>query len=115
MSERFSTRTGMMFAMLGMAVGTGNIWRFPRIVAKNGGGEFLVAWIVFLFLWSIPIILLEFGMGRKTRSGNDGAEMGLDGRLLCPCDDSYYLLLLRSRRVDSTICVCSHSSGNSWR
>ncbi|RMG20901.1 MAG: sodium-dependent transporter [Bacteroidetes bacterium] len=65
----FSSRWTMMLAMLGMAVGTGNIWRFPRIAAKNGGGEFLIAWIVFLFLWSIPIILLEFGLGRKTRSG----------------------------------------------
>lgn len=59
----------MMLAMLGMAVGTGNIWRFPRIAAKNGGGEFLVAWIVFLLLWSVPLVLLEFGLGRKTRSG----------------------------------------------
>lgn len=59
----------MMLAMLGMAVGTGNIWRFPRIAAKNGGGEFLIAWIVFLFLWSIPLILLEFGLGRKLRAG----------------------------------------------
>jgi NSS family neurotransmitter:Na+ symporter len=47
MNERFNTRTGMMLAMLGMAVGTGNIWRFPRIAAKNGGGEFLVAWFFF--------------------------------------------------------------------
>ncbi len=69
MKERFNSRIGMMLAMLGMAVGTGNIWRFPRIAAKNGGGEFLVAWAVFLLLWSIPIIMLEFGMGRKTRSG----------------------------------------------
>ena len=67
--EQFSSRLGMMLAMLGMAVGTGNIWRFPRIAAQNGGGEFLIAWLVFLFLWSIPLILLEFGMGRKTRSG----------------------------------------------
>ena len=67
--ERFGSRIGMMLAMLGMAVGTGNIWRFPRIAAKNGGGEFLVAWIAFLLLWSIPLILLEFGMGRRTRSG----------------------------------------------
>lgn len=67
--QRFGSRLGMMLAMLGMAVGTGNIWRFPRIAAKNGGGEFLVAWIAFLLLWSIPLILLEFGMGRKTRSG----------------------------------------------
>ena len=59
----------MILAMLGMAVGTGNIWRFPRIAAQNGGGEFLVAWIAFLFLWSIPLILVEFGMGRQTRAG----------------------------------------------
>ena len=59
----------MILVMLGMAVGTGNIWRFPRIAAQNGGGEFLVAWIAFLFLWSIPLILVEFGMGRQTRAG----------------------------------------------
>lgn len=79
MGDRFKSRTGMMLAMLGMAVGTGNIWRFPRIAAKNGGGEFLVAWIVFLFIWSIPIILLEFGMGRKTRSGPIKAFMQMMG------------------------------------
>jgi NSS family neurotransmitter:Na+ symporter len=67
--EVFSSRLLMIFAMLGMAVGTGNIWRFPRIAAQNGGGEFLVAWVAFLFLWSIPLILVEFGMGRKTRGG----------------------------------------------
>jgi NSS family neurotransmitter:Na+ symporter len=68
-TETFSGRWMMILVMLGMAVGTGNIWRFPRIAAQNGGGEFLIAWIVFLFLWSIPLILVEFGLGRKTRSG----------------------------------------------
>jgi NSS family neurotransmitter:Na+ symporter len=67
--ERFGSRWGMMLAMLGMAVGTGNIWRFPRIAAKNGGGEFLIPWVVFLVIWSIPLILLEFGLGRKHRRG----------------------------------------------
>ncbi len=67
--EAFSSRWVMILVMLGMAVGTGNIWRFPRIAAQNGGGEFIVAWIAFLFLWSIPLILVEFGMGRKTASG----------------------------------------------
>jgi NSS family neurotransmitter:Na+ symporter len=69
----------MMLAMLGMAVGTGNIWRFPRIAASNGGGEFLVAWVVFLFIWSIPLILVEFGMGRLTRSGPVGAFVKVMG------------------------------------
>ncbi|HEY0972744.1 MAG TPA: sodium-dependent transporter [Gemmatimonadales bacterium] len=67
--QRFSSRWVMMLTMLGMAVGTGNIWRFPRIAAQNGGGEFIVAWIVFLFIWSIPLILVEFNVGRMTRTG----------------------------------------------
>jgi len=68
-SEVFSSRWGMLLAMLGMAVGTGNIWRFPRIAANNGGGSFLVAWVVFLLAWSIPLLILEFGMGKATRRG----------------------------------------------
>ncbi len=72
-SEVFSSRWGMLLAMLGMAVGTGNIWRFPRIAASNGGGSFLVAWVVFLLAWSVPLLVLEFGMGKGTRSGAIGA------------------------------------------
>ncbi|HEX6306582.1 MAG TPA: sodium-dependent transporter [Longimicrobiales bacterium] len=78
--EQFSTRWGMMVAMLGMAVGTGNIWRFPRVAATNGGGSFLVAWVVFLLLWSVPLILVEFAMGRATRSGPIGAFARLVGK-----------------------------------
>lgn len=72
-SEFFSSRWGMLLAMLGMAVGTGNIWRFPRVAASNGGGSFLVAWVCFLLLWSIPLLILEFGMGKGTRFGPIGA------------------------------------------
>jgi len=50
-SSRFSTRLGLLLSVLGIAVGTGNIWRFPRIEATNAGGEgagaFLVAWVIF--------------------------------------------------------------------
>jgi len=72
-SEVFSSRWGMLLPMLGMAVGTGNIWRFPRIAASNGGGSFLVAWVVFLLAWSVPLLILEFGMGKATRQGAIGA------------------------------------------
>jgi NSS family neurotransmitter:Na+ symporter len=63
----------MLIAMLGMAVGTGNIWRFPRIAATNGGGSFLVAWVSFLLLWSIPLLIVEFALGKGTRRGAIGA------------------------------------------
>lgn len=70
----------MFLAMLGMAVGTGNIWRFPRIAASNGGGSFLVAWVVFLLLWSVPLILVEFAMGKTTRYGTVGAFARIMGK-----------------------------------
>ena len=72
-SEVFTSRWGMLLAMLGMAIGTGNIWRFPRVAASNGGGSFLVAWVVFLLLWSLPLLILEFGMGKGTRRGTLGS------------------------------------------
>jgi SNF family Na+-dependent transporter len=75
----FSSRWAMMLAMLGMAVGTGNIWRFPRVAAANGGGAFLVAWICFLLLWSVPLLLVEFSMGKAARKGTVGAFAGLLG------------------------------------
>ena len=68
-----------MLAMLGMAVGTGNIWRFPRIAATNGGGSFLVPWLVFLFAWSIPLIVAEFALGKGFRQGPVGAFRRLLG------------------------------------
>ena len=78
----FTTRWGMMLAMLGMAVGTGNIWRFPRVVANNGGGSFLIAWACFLLLWSVPLIMIEFTMGKHARQGPIGAFMKVAGRKL---------------------------------
>lgn len=77
--EQFSSRWGMILAMMGMAVGTGNIWRFPRIAASNGGGSFLVAWVVFLLAWSVPLIMVEFAMGKKARMGPPGAFAKLVG------------------------------------
>jgi len=72
-NQRFSSRWGLLLSALGIAVGTGNIWRFPRIVAQMGGedgaGAFLMAWLIFLFLWSIPLIIAEYALGRKHRSG----------------------------------------------
>lgn len=78
-AEQFASRWGLILATLGMAVGTGNIWRFPRIAATNGGGSFLVAWLVFLLLWSVPLMILEFSFGKKARKGLVGAFVDLAG------------------------------------
>jgi len=77
--EEFSTRWGIILSTIGMAVGTGNIWRFPRVAAENGGGAFLIPWFLFLFAWAIPLLLAEFALGKTTRRGPAGAVGTLIG------------------------------------
>jgi len=71
--EFFSSRWALIIATLGIAVGTGNIWRFSRIVAQNGGGSFLIPWVIFLLIWSVPLIITEFAIGKSARLGPIGA------------------------------------------
>ena len=71
-SDEFSGRLGLIFATIGAAIGTGNIWRFPRMVGANGGGSFLVPWLIFLFIWSVPLIIAEFALGKRSRTGTVG-------------------------------------------
>ena len=83
-TETFSSKLGLIVSVLGIAIGTGNIWRFPRIAAQNGGdtgaGAFLVAWLVFLFMWSIPLIIAEYAIGRNGRKGIIGSFSALIGK-----------------------------------
>jgi len=78
--ESFSSRWSIILVGLGMAVGTGNLWRFPRIVAQNGGAAFLIPWMLFLVLWSMPLMIAEFGLGRDSRRGPIGAFSTLIGK-----------------------------------
>ena len=78
--EYFSTRWALLLAALGMAIGTGNIWRFPRIAAQNGGAAFLIPWILFLFTWSIPLLITELTIGKSMRKGTVGAFGKLIGK-----------------------------------
>ena len=70
--EQWGSRWGFIAASIGMAIGTGNIWRFPRIAAKNGGGPFIIAWTIALFVWAIPVLMGEMVIGRKTGLGTVG-------------------------------------------
>ncbi|MFW6107258.1 MAG: sodium-dependent transporter [bacterium] len=67
--EEWGTRVGFIMAAMGSAVGLGNIWRFPYMCYKHGGGAFLVPYFVALFVVGIPLMMLEFGLGHRARSG----------------------------------------------
>ena len=79
-SDEFSGRLGLIFATIGAAIGTGNLWRFPRMVGANGGGSFLIPWLIFLFVWSIPLIIAEFALGKRSRTGTVGTFRIFAGR-----------------------------------
>ncbi len=66
--ETFSTSLTVFFATLGSAVGLGNIWKFPYMTGMNGGGAFILVYLLFVLLLGIPIMVSEFYLGRKTRS-----------------------------------------------
>jgi NSS family neurotransmitter:Na+ symporter len=78
-SESFS-RWGIIFAGIGMAIGTGNIWRFPRIASQYGGGAFMIAWIMFLLIWAIPLLTIELAIGKEPRQGVIGSFGKIMGR-----------------------------------
>ena len=62
--ERWATRTGLVLAMAGNAVGLGNFLRFPVEAIKNGGGAFIIPYLVCFFLMGIPLMLVEWASGR---------------------------------------------------
>lgn len=62
------SRYGFLLAVIGSAVGLGNIWRFPFVAYKNGGGAFLIPYLVALFSIGIPLMILELSVGHKFRA-----------------------------------------------
>ncbi len=82
MSDRtlWKSRSGFLLAALGSAIGLGNIWRFPYIAYRNGGGAFLVPYFVALLVVGIPLVMLEFGLGHKTRRAFPGALASINPR-----------------------------------
>lgn len=65
--EQWGSRMGFILAAAGSAIGLGNIWRFPYVAYENGGGAFLIPYFFALLTAGIPILILEFGIGRSER------------------------------------------------
>ena len=65
--ENWQSRFAFLMAAIGSAVGLGNIWRFPYVAYKNGGGAFLIPYFVALFTVGIPLLIAEFAVGSLFR------------------------------------------------
>lgn len=65
--ERLSSRLGFLFLAAGCAIGLGNVWRFPYITGQYGGAAFVVIYLVFLVMLGLPIMVMEFSVGRASQ------------------------------------------------
>lgn len=79
--ETFGSRLGLLATMVGLAVGLGNVWRFPYMVGQFGGGAFLLLYLALAALVGVPALMGEWALGRHTRRGPLGAfeRVGLPG------------------------------------
>ena len=69
MRDQWNNKLGFLLAAIGSAVGLGNLWRFPYVAATNGGGAFLVPYFFAIITAGIPILILEYTMGKTYRGG----------------------------------------------
>jgi len=65
--EKFSSRLGFILISAGCAIGLGNVWRFPYIVGQYGGAAFILIYLAFLVIFGLPIMTMEFAVGRASR------------------------------------------------
>ena len=65
--EKFGSRLGFVLISAGCAIGLGNVWRFPYITASYGGAAFILLYLLFLVVFGLPIMTMEFAVGRASQ------------------------------------------------
>ena len=66
--ERLGSRIGFILLSAGCAIGCGNVWKFPWIVGQNGGGAFLLVYFICLLFLGVPVMTMEFAIGRAAQA-----------------------------------------------
>jgi NSS family neurotransmitter:Na+ symporter len=79
--ERWSSRLGFILATIGSAVGIGNVWRFSSVLGQNGGGAYLVPYLLACFVCAVPLMILELSAGRYFRGTVVSTFAGLGKRM----------------------------------
>ena len=65
--ESFQSRLGFLLVSAGCAIGIGNVWRFPYVAGQNGGGLFVLLYLIFLVIMGLPVLTMELAVGRASR------------------------------------------------
>lgn len=65
--ESFKSRLGFLLVSAGCAIGIGNVWRFPYVTGQNGGGIFVLFYLIFLVIMGLPVLTMELAVGRASR------------------------------------------------
>ena len=100
--DNFSGKIGFVLAAAGSAVGLGNLWRFPYLVAKYGGGIFLLVYIIIAFTFGYALMMLEIALGRRTGLSPVGAYKKFSKKyawagwltvLICTIITGYYAVI----------------------
>lgn len=76
--QRWGSRLTFILAAIGSAVGLGNCWRFPGLVAKHGGGAFLFVYVLAMLVMGVPLLCMEIAIGRRMRGGAPKALKGIN-------------------------------------
>lgn len=104
--ENWGSRLGFILGASGFSIGLGNIWRFSYVAGENGGGAFLLIYILIVILIGIPLFLIESGLGRKsqssaipglrklTKKGSPWVAIGWLGVITAVLITSYYLMIM---------------------
>ena len=75
--ESFGSRLGFILVSAGCAIGIGNVWKFPYVTGANGGGLFVLFYLLFLVIIGIPVLTMEFSVGRAGKKSAVGAYKAL--------------------------------------
>ena len=76
--ERLGSRLGFILLSAGCAIGVGNVWKFPWMVGQYGGGAFVVCYVLFLLILGLPIMTMEFAIGRASQKSPVRAYQALE-------------------------------------
>jgi len=117
--EKWQSRVAFLMASIGSAVGLGNIWRFPYVAYKNGGGAFLIPYFVALFTVGIPLLIAEFAVGNIFRKSAPYAMKGVNKKVewvgWLGVFSAFFISIYYCVLIAWCLCYIFHSVGLVWQ